>query len=98
MCQLVCHSIKTGTSSPIDQHALMIVHNARNSVFIRGPFQAPIFGAQFQRSSIRLVAPAHQHAAITLIPMGHRKNSVDAAKSLDVFEKDLSRWLLASVH
>ena len=97
MCQLVCHSIKTGTSSPIDQHALMIVHNARNSVFIRS-FSGANLGAQFQRNSIRLVAPGPQRAAITLIPMGRRENSVDAAESLDVSKKESSRWLLAPVH
>ena len=37
--QLVCHNAKVVTSSPIDQHALMMVQITSNSVFIRSPFQ-----------------------------------------------------------
>ena len=37
--KLVCHNAKEVTSSPIDQHALMMVQITSNSVFIRSPYQ-----------------------------------------------------------
>ncbi|MBV8413686.1 MAG: hypothetical protein JO251_00570 [Verrucomicrobia bacterium] len=39
--QPIWHNAKVVTSSPIDQHALMIVQTTSNSVFIGSPFQAP---------------------------------------------------------
>jgi hypothetical protein len=70
--QLVCHNAKVVTSSPIDQHALMMVQITSNSVFIRSPFQC---------------ARAKVLKAIILIPMGYRRNSVEAPKSLSAFQK-----------
>ena len=70
--QPICHDAKAATSSPIDQQALMMVQNTSNSVFIRSPFQC---------------ARAKVLKAIILIPMGYRRNSVDAPKSLSAFEK-----------
>ena len=70
--QLVCHNAKVVTSSPIDQHALMMVQITSNSAFIRSPFQC---------------ARAKVLRAIILIPMGYRRNSVDAPKSLSAFQK-----------
>ena len=39
--QPICHNAKAVTSSPIDQHALMMVQITSSSVFIRSPFQTP---------------------------------------------------------
>jgi hypothetical protein len=88
--QLVCHNAKVVTSSPIDQHALMMVQITSNSVFIRSPFQC---------------ARAKVLKAIIFMSMGYRRNSVDAPKSLSAFQKRIvpklpsgTRWLLARTH